>query len=147
MNKVTTINLNGRAYQLEEGGEAVLRKYLETAAAKLAGNPDKDEIMADFEQAIADKFDQKLNGHKNVVSEKEIEEIIAAMGPVEGEETEAAGSSGTHSASSSDGFYKGTYPSEGFGTSGATGAPKHLYRLAEGRWLAGACTGLSAYFN
>ena len=55
MNKVVTINLNGRAYQLEEAGYDHLRTYLAHAAKQLADDPDKDEIMADFEQAIADK--------------------------------------------------------------------------------------------
>ena len=54
MNKVITINLNGRAYQLEERGYELLREYLEKADAKLHDNPDKDELMSDFEQAIAD---------------------------------------------------------------------------------------------
>lgn len=143
MNRVTTINLNGRAYQLEEGGENVLRKYLETAAAKLAGNPDKDEIMADFEQAIADKFDQKLNGHKNVVSEKEIEEIIAAMGPVEGEA--AAGADGGASENSTGSAAAGSFA--GSGSSGNPGAPKRLFRIPQGEWIMGVCTGLAAYFN
>ena len=57
MNKVITINLGGTAYQLEEGGYDALRAYLETAprhgckAIRTA-----DEILADIEQAIAEKF-------------------------------------------------------------------------------------------
>lgn len=139
MHKVTTINLNGRAYQLEEGGEAILRKYLETAGAKLAGNPDKDEIMADFEQAIADKFDQKLTPHKNVISEKEIGEIIAAMGPVDEESANADnGSTETKNAA-------GETSSGGAGKN--SGAPKRLYRVPAGEWIMGVCNGLAAYFN
>ena len=56
MNKVITINLDGNAYQLEEGGYDALRAYLETAAARLQGNPDRDEILSDIERAIAEKF-------------------------------------------------------------------------------------------
>ena len=56
MNKVITINLGGTAYQLEEGGYDALRAYLETATARLQGNPDRDEILSDIEQAIAEKF-------------------------------------------------------------------------------------------
>jgi phage shock protein PspC (stress-responsive transcriptional regulator) len=146
MNKVTTINLNGRAYQLEEGGEQVLRRYLETAAAKLAGNPDKDEIMADFEQAIADKFDQKLNGHKNVVTEREIEEIIAAMGPVDaaGAEAEAEANAG---AGYGTGAASGSSNPDGKSSTGNPGAPKRLYRIPGGEWIMGVCNGLAAYFN
>ena len=56
MNKVITINLNGNAYQLEEDGFEALRTYLESAARRLEGNPDKAEIIADIEQSIGDKF-------------------------------------------------------------------------------------------
>src|SRR5580698_8286947 len=55
MNTVIIINLNGNAFHLEEPGFASLRAYLERAQAQLRDNPDKIEIMADLEQAIADK--------------------------------------------------------------------------------------------
>jgi hypothetical protein len=53
MNKVITINLGGTAYQLEEGGYDALRAYLEAAAARLQGNPDREEILSDIEGAIS----------------------------------------------------------------------------------------------
>src|SRR5271154_3020076 len=71
MNKVITINLDGFAYQLEEGGYDALRAYLETATARLAGNPDREEILSDIERAIADKFRALLASHKTVVEAKE----------------------------------------------------------------------------
>ncbi len=131
MNKVITINLNGRAYQLEEAGYDALRKYLDHAATTLRDNPDKDEIMADFEQAIADKCDSYLRGGKNVVTEKEVEEIIAKMGPVEG----ARAGADTDAGAAASGAQK------------KSAAPKRLYRIFEGSMLKGVCTGLAAYFN
>src|ERR1035437_9742525 len=85
MNRVITINLNGIAYQLEESGYEALRTYLDNAARRLDGNPDKDEIMADIEQAMADKFRAVLGANKTVVITKEVTEVIAEMGPVEGD--------------------------------------------------------------
>ena len=55
MRKVTTINLNNNAYQIDEDGYEALRAYLDTAARALANNPDREEILSDLEQAIADK--------------------------------------------------------------------------------------------
>ena len=52
MNKVTTVNLNGRAYQVEEQAYEQLRAYLDEAARLIADDPDCREIMADLEQAI-----------------------------------------------------------------------------------------------
>jgi phage shock protein PspC (stress-responsive transcriptional regulator) len=137
MNKVTTINLNGRAYQLEEAGYDALHSYLATTAAKLEGNPDKDEIMADFEQAIADKCDDVLHGHKNVVSAREIEAIITTMGPVD-----ATG--GTEKIETEKGDEKsGASKSSG---QNAT-KPRRLFRIPPGEWIAGVCNGLAAYFS
>ena len=79
MKKVISINLNGRAFQVEEEGYEALRKYLDQAEAKLKDDPDKTEIMADFEQAIADKCSEKLSGGKDVISTEEIGAIIAKI--------------------------------------------------------------------
>ena len=136
MNKVITINLNGRAYQLEESGYEALRAYLDQAAAKLADNPDKDEIMADFEQAIADKCDEHLTRDKNVVTAAEIEAIIKKMGPVDGGSEGAEGNGHHHGSAGAAGAS---------GTSGA--APKRLFRIPQGEWIMGVCNGLAAYFN
>ena len=76
MNKVITINLGGTAYQLEEGGYDALRAYLETATARLQGNPDRDEILLDIERAIAEKFRALLASHKTVVGTKEVAVVL-----------------------------------------------------------------------
>ncbi|HVN26161.1 MAG TPA: PspC domain-containing protein [Candidatus Paceibacterota bacterium] len=130
MNKVITINLNGRAYQLEEAGYETLRAYLDQAAAKLQGNPDKDEIMADFEQAIADKCDAYLGSHKNVIGAAEIDEIIKKMGPVDAGGGERAAADAPNA-----------------GRAGGTLPPKRLFQIREGAWISGVCNGLAAYFN
>src|SRR5579872_6846118 len=68
MNTVIIINLNGNAFHLEEPGFQSLRAYLERAQAQLKDNPDRVEIMADLEQAIADKCAHFLSPHKNVLT-------------------------------------------------------------------------------
>jgi len=60
MQKVISINLNGIAYQLEEGGYGALQDYLSQAQRELKDNPDRAEIMRDLEQAIADGQSSKL---------------------------------------------------------------------------------------
>jgi phage shock protein PspC (stress-responsive transcriptional regulator) len=139
MNKVITINLGGNAYQLEEGGYDALRAYLETAAARLQGNPDRDEIVSDIERAIAEKFRALLASHKTVVVTKEVAAVLAEMGPIEADSGEAA-DSGASSAS-------------GHGTAGEEraawrgGTPRRLYRIHEGAMIAGVCNGIAAYVN
>jgi len=48
MQKVITINLNGRAYQLDESAYEALRAYLNAAETQLKDNPDRAEILRDF---------------------------------------------------------------------------------------------------
>jgi phage shock protein PspC (stress-responsive transcriptional regulator) len=146
MNKVITINLGGNAYQLEEGGYDVLRAYLETAAARLKNNPDRDEILLDIERAIAEKFRALLASHKNVVEAKEVNAVIAEMGPVETEGS--APSSGQAASGAGSAGHAGGTKAAGEERSGASGGlPKRLYRITEGGMLAGVCNGLGAYFN
>lgn len=121
MNKITGINLNGNAYQLEEPGFVTLSKYLAQAKERLSGNPDQQEIMADLEQAIADKFQRFLSAHKSVITEAEVETVIQEMGPVGGE-NEAQ-------------------------TEPPASGPKRLYRIPKGEMIAGVATGLAAYFD
>ena len=64
--------MNGNAYQLDESGYDTLREYLAGAETALAANPDRAEIMADLEQAIAEKCQRFLGPHKAVVSASEI---------------------------------------------------------------------------
>jgi phage shock protein PspC (stress-responsive transcriptional regulator) len=128
MNKVITINLNGRAFLLEEGGYEKLQNYLQDARTRLGEDPDKDEIIKDLEQAVSEKFSRFLIAGKTVVLEKEVDEVIKEMGPVQGSEK-------TEDTTS---FAKQTE---------ASGSPKRLYLIREGAMFGGVCTGLAAYFN
>ncbi len=84
MQKVVGINLNGNAYQLEEPGYEALRSYLQRADGRLQANPDRAEIMADLEQAIAEKCWAIPGGQQERrLAEPRSETISAEMGPVE----------------------------------------------------------------
>ena len=141
MNKVITINLGGTAWQLEEGGYDALRAYLETAAARLAGNPDRGEILSDIERAIAEKFRGLLNGYKTVVETKEVETVLKQMGPIETDMNNDPGKAGAEKNASGE---KSTDEESGE-TYGR--APRRLYRVQEGAMLAGVCNGIAAYIG
>jgi phage shock protein PspC (stress-responsive transcriptional regulator) len=136
MNTVIIINLNGNAFHLEEPGYLSLRVYLEHAQAQLKDNPDRTEIMADLEQAIADKCAHFLLPHKNVLTAAEIEEILREMGPVQSESGPEVGAATSEQprAEAKSGNMAGT-------------APKRLYQIREGAMLSGVCSGLAAYLN
>jgi hypothetical protein len=109
MSKVITINLNGVAYQVEESGYDALQDYLENAARRLEGNPDKVEIIADIEQAIGEKFRALLGPYKTVVTTGEVERVIVEMGPVQDPSApteEAAGAAATGFPSTAEEFVR-----------------------------------------
>jgi phage shock protein PspC (stress-responsive transcriptional regulator) len=137
MNKVTTVNLNGRAFQVEEQAYEALRAYLDEAARLLAEDPDCKEIMADLEQAIGDKGARYLGSGRNVLGEAEMKRILAEMGPVETGEP-AVGATPAAGAGSA---------SESGAAARETAAPKRLYLVKEGAMIAGVCNGLAAYFG
>jgi phage shock protein PspC (stress-responsive transcriptional regulator) len=132
MQKVVHASLHGNAFAIEEDGYEALRAYLERASAQLSADPDRDEILGDLEQAIADKCARHLASHKTVVTGVEMKQVLEEMGPVGtpggvGPEVPAAPS--TTQAPP------------------AAGPEKRLYRVLEGGKLAGLCNGLGAYFG
>ena len=132
MQTVISINLNGHAYQVDEAGYTALRDYLAGADRTLAGNPDRSEIVADLEQAIADRCQHVLGPHTSVVAAADVEQIIKEMGPIE----EPAGAtdeaeSGSRREPAAD----------------AAARPRRLYRIPEGAMIAGVCNGLAKYFG
>jgi phage shock protein PspC (stress-responsive transcriptional regulator) len=135
MEKVTSINLNGNAFHVEETGYDSLRQYLGDAAARLKDNPDRTEILADLEQAIAEKCAVYLGPHKTVVTASEVQRILAEMGPVrepdEGTAAEGAARDKTQEQSRDS----------------SPGAARRLYQIREGAMLTGVCNGLAAYLN
>jgi len=136
MNTVIVVNLNGNAFHIEEPGFDLLRAYLDGAQAQLRDNPDKSEIMADLEQAIADKCAHFLRPHKNVLNVAEIDGVLKEMGPVQ-----------TDANSSSSSGASAEPQSRPAGTKGGPGAPRRLYQIREGAMLSGVCSGLAAYLN
>lgn len=135
MRRVITASLNGNAYQLEEDAHALLEAYLAHAADGLRGNPDRDEILADVEQAIADKCQRYLAAHRTVLGATEIRTILDEMGPVDG-----------------DGVAPGPAPTGAAATGGTTDSaseppPRRLYQISDGALVSGVCNGLAAYFH
>lgn len=144
MNKVISIHLRGVAFQLEEAGYEALRAYLDQAERQLAANPDRAEILADIEQAFADKFRALLSAQRNVILAAEVQAAIAEMGPV----TDAAAPEPEPAASgASAGKRAGAAADATSGPAPQAAAPRRLYRLTDGAMISGLCNGLAAYLG
>jgi phage shock protein PspC (stress-responsive transcriptional regulator) len=129
MRRVITLSLNGNAFALEDDAAEALTTYLEIARRALEQNADREEILSDLEQAIAEKSQRFLGSHKTVLSRSEIEQVLTEMGPVhdDGVDQSSAKSDPQHEAPSA--------------------RRQKLYRIRQGQQLTGVCNGLAAYFG
>ncbi len=143
MNRVTIINLAGRAWHVEEAGVQSLDAWLDDARTRLAGDPDRDELVLDFERAIADRFRHVAADDRDVVTAASVTDVLAALGTVEPahEEPDA-----TSDATTADTITTAAAPADGEARPGWR--ERRLYRLTgDDAILAGVCSGLAAYLR
>ncbi len=150
MRTVNTISLNGNAWQIEAAGCEALGAYLKSAETRLTADPDRDEILADLEQAIADKLSRHVSAHKNVVTADEVALALQEMGPVEtgAAATDAAGPASIAGDPGTQSATDGGTGAPASGWRADRGAdPRRLFQIREGAMISGVCTGLAAYFG
>lgn len=136
MNRVTIVNLAGRAYYVDDEGAAAIATWLDAARDRLAADPDRDELLADFERAIAERCDSHLADERSVVTVEQAREVLAALGEVE----PAAAAPGGDEATTP---MPATVPADPDGW-----RERRLYRITgDDAMLAGVCAGLAAYLR
>ena len=140
MQKVVIVNLNGTAWHLEESAFAALGAYLDAAGQQLSGNPDRDEIVADLEQAVVDKFGRHLGPHKNVVTGADMSAILAEMGPVRDDSAGDSARPDTDNAASGH-----TTGGTAASASGRDDGAKRLFRILDSGVIGGVCAGMAAF--
>lgn len=119
MQRVLTVSLNRNAFQIEEDAHARLAEYLAVAGSRLAGNPDRAEILLDLEQAIADQCRKRMQPGYDVITMAELGPSLDEIGVVE--VPDAAGAAQIPSQEN----------------------PPALQQISEGAVLSGLCKGLA----
>ena len=122
MQRVITVSLNHNSYVLEEDAHARLEHYLAESAATLSSNPDRAEIVADLEQAIADQCSRRLQPGHTVITLAELQPALEEIGRVA---DPAASESVNH------------------GAAAETVTRPGLEQVSEGAWISGVCNGLA----
>ena len=134
MKRVITASLNRNAFQFEEDAYARLEGWLADASARLQGDPDRAEILADLEQSVADKCSRRLPTGRTVITLDELVPTLQEIGHVEAVVSAssvtavAAGASAEHGATAG-----GAAPS----------ASIALQQISQGAWISGVCLGLA----
>jgi|TARA_R100000479_G_scaffold33554_3_gene14140 phage shock protein PspC (stress-responsive transcriptional regulator) len=83
MKKTVNINLAGTFFHIDEDAFGKLSRYLDAIKKSLTDPNGSDEIMRDIEARIAELFSEKIETKAQVISLKELDEVIAVMGQPE----------------------------------------------------------------
>ena len=83
MNKTVNINLANILFHIDEDAFNKMRLYLESVRRSFANTPGSDEILADIEARIAELFGEKMQDPRQVITSKEVDEVITIMGQPE----------------------------------------------------------------
>lgn len=132
MNKTVNINLANRLFHMDEGAYLKMQGYLESVKRSFANTSGSDEILADIEARIAELFYEKLENERQVITQKEVDEVIAIMGqPEDYMVDEDIFEDAPQKAKSS------TEPKKS----------KKFYRDTDNKYVGGVSSGLGHYFS
>jgi phage shock protein PspC (stress-responsive transcriptional regulator) len=119
-----TARLNRSTLQFEDSAFDRLQAYLAEASRTLEGNPDRDEIMSDLEQAVANQCAARLRPEQSiVVTLAEMQPALDEIGSVQ-----VPGTAGGPSQATQD-------------------TTRALQQVSEGALISGVCQGLARYMR
>lgn len=119
-----TARLNGTSLQFEEAAFARLESYLAEAGKALEGNPDRAEILADLEQAVADQCKQRMRADQVAVTLRHLEPALEEIGPVQVPGSDAPDAPPPPRRDA-----------------------RHLEQVSQGALISGVCKGLARYMD
>ena len=131
MDKIKNISLGGFSFLIEENAYTALSQYLAQVRQHLLHNPDRDEIIFDVEQRMAELLKDRI-ANREVVMHHDVLYLIEVLGKpeqyVEEEEQQQPDSSAD-------------------ATSQTFSATKPLYRDIDDRKIGGVLSGIAHYFS
>lgn len=80
MKKTITINLSGLVFHIEENAYGILQEYFNELKRIFSSQEGDNEIIADIEARFAELFQEKISDRKEVITESDVNEVIAIMG-------------------------------------------------------------------
>ena len=132
MNKTVNINLANILFHIDDKAFNKLQRYLESIKRSFSGTPGSDEIIADIEARIAELFHEKLENERQVITLKEVDEVITVMGQPEDYMVDEDIFEDNPKAKTAE---------------PGTGRVKKLYRDIDHKYIGGVCAGLEHYLG
>lgn len=130
MNKTVNINLAGLFFHIDEDAYLKLQRYLDAIKRSFTDSQGRSEILADIEARIAELFSERIQHDKQVVSSKQVDDIIAIMGQPEDYLVDDE-----------------IFEDEPKPRSERKRNTKKLYRDTDNSYVAGVASGIGHYFN
>ena len=127
MKKTYNINLGGIVFHIDEDAYELLDKYLSNLRIHFSKEEGAEEIVHDMELRISELFSERLNEKKQVVTLKDVEEIIAQMGKPEEFSDDTTQDTNEYIKEEK--------------------TPKRLFRDPDNKVIGGVCSGIAAYFG
>ncbi|TRZ41086.1 PspC domain-containing protein [Robertkochia solimangrovi] len=131
MNKTININLANTFFHIDEDAYQRLQHYLDAVKRSFANTQGKDEILSDIEARIAELFSERLEHERQVITMKQVDEIIAIMGQPEDYMVDEEIFSDEPGQSSEY----------------TTKSAKKLFRDPDNKYVGGVCSGLGYYLG
>ncbi|WP_250434309.1 PspC domain-containing protein [Hanstruepera flava] len=131
MNKTVNINLAGIFFHIDEDAYLKLQRYLEAIKRSFTDSQGRSEILSDIEARIAELFSERVQHEKQVIGNKEVDEVIAIMGQPEDYLVD-------------DEIFEDE-PKQSYHRQ--TGPSKKLFRDTENSYVGGVSAGLAHYFG
>ncbi|MDF0706168.1 PspC domain-containing protein [Flagellimonas okinawensis] len=132
MNKTVNINLANTLFHIDDDAYNKLRRYLESIKRSFSGTKGSDEIIADIEARIAELFLEKMENERQVITHKEVDQVIDVMGQPEDYMVDE------------DIFEDEPQKRHSEPTSAKA---KKLYRDIDHKYIGGVCAGLEHYLG
>ncbi len=133
MNKTVNINLANSLFHIDDTAYDKLRRYLESIKRSFSGTTGSDEIIADIEARIAELFLEKMENERQVITQKEVDEVIAIMGQPEDYMID-------------EDIFEDE-PKATQRTTPQSSRVKKLYRDMDQKYIGGVCAGLEYYLG
>ena len=129
MNKTVSINLAGIFFHIDEDAYQKLQTYFEAIKSSLQNTEGASEIIADIEGRVAELFSERIKTSQQVVSNKEVDEIVSIMGQPEDYKIDEELFEETHENDKSD------------------SQKRRLFRDRDNSYIGGVSSGFGYYFG
>lgn len=138
MKKTINVNIAGTVFTLDEDAYKLLYDYIEALHNAFAKNEEGGEIVNDIEYRISEILTELINEGQNVITIKNIENLITRIGnPEEIIDVEV----------DINEELPPTPPPYNEVNTSESGIKKKMYRDTQNSMIGGVCSGLAAYFG